>query len=74
MAYGPDSNYETPRRQVAETLREVPICIVRGHGIYARGENLDRAYKWSCSLEQSARTAFVAVQAGVLPLDRLYAD
>jgi len=59
---------EAPAR-VAEALQDAPICIVRGHGLYARGENLDRAYKWSCSLEQSARTAFVALQAGLLTLD-----
>ncbi len=53
---------------VAEALAEHPICIVRGHGLYARGENLDRAYKWSCSLEQSARTAYIALQAGILRL------
>ncbi|MCP1726048.1 L-fuculose-phosphate aldolase [Natronospira proteinivora] len=63
---------EAPQR-VAEALSEAPICIVRGHGLYARGENLDRAYKWSCSLEQSARTAFVALQAGLLTLDDLLA-
>lgn len=56
---------DSPER-VAETLREHTVCIVRGHGIYARGENLDRAYKWSCSLEQSARTAYVALQAGLI--------
>jgi len=58
---------------VAETLREHTVCIVRGHGIYARGENLDRAYKWSCSLEQSARTAYIALQAGIISRDALLA-
>lgn len=57
--------------QVAEALATAPICIVRGHGLYARGETLDRAYKWSCSLEQSARTAFVALQAGIIDSDRI---
>lgn len=59
--------------QVAAALAEAPICIVRGHGLYARGETLDRAYKWSCSLEQSARTAFVALQAGLISLDDILA-
>ncbi|MDQ2069568.1 class II aldolase/adducin family protein [Natronospira bacteriovora] len=63
---------EAPAR-VAATLAEHPICIVRGHGLYARGENLDRAYKWSCSLEQSARTAYVALQAGLIGLDDILA-
>ncbi|MEA5444906.1 class II aldolase/adducin family protein [Gammaproteobacteria bacterium AB-CW1] len=56
---------------VADCLSEHPACIVRGHGIYARGETLDRAYKWSCSLEQSARTAYIAVQSGRIPLERI---
>lgn len=56
---------EAPER-VAETLTEHPICVVRGHGVYARGETLNRAYKWTCSLELSAKTAFIAAQAGTL--------
>lgn len=63
---------EAPAR-VAAALTTAPICIVRGHGLYARGENLDRAYKWSCSLEQSARTAHVALQAGLIQLDDILA-
>lgn len=63
---------EAPGR-VATALADAPICIVRGHGLYARGENLDRAYKWSCSLEQSARTAHVALQAGLIGLDDILA-
>ena len=50
---------EAPQR-VAEALRESVIAVVRGHGVYARAETLNLAYKWSCSLEQSARTDFVA--------------
>lgn len=60
---------ELAPERVAECLADHPICIVRGHGLYARGENLDRAYKWSCSVEQSARTAHVALQAGILSRD-----
>ncbi len=51
---------------VAETLAEFPITVVRGHGAYAWGETLDRAYKWTCSLEWSARTAYLARPAGTL--------
>lgn len=57
---------ESPRR-VAETLAEHPIAVVRGHGVYAWGETLDRAYKWTCSLEMSARTACIARLVGTLP-------
>jgi L-fuculose-phosphate aldolase len=45
---------------VAAVLAEHPIAMVRGHGVYAWGESLDRAYKWTCSLELSARTFVIA--------------
>jgi L-fuculose-phosphate aldolase len=51
---------------VSDTLIENKIAVVRGHGVYAWGENLDRAYKWSCSLELSARTAYIARTAGTI--------
>jgi L-fuculose-phosphate aldolase len=54
-------------QQVASILAEYPIMVVRGHGVYAQAETLNLAYKWTCSLEQSARTAFLARQAGTLP-------
>lgn len=56
---------QAPRR-VAEALGRSPVTVVRGHGVYAWGETLDRAYKWTCSLELSAKTAFLARQAGTL--------
>ena len=49
---------------VSEVLAEFPITVVRGHGVYACAENLDLAYKWTCSLELSAKTAFIAHQTG----------
>lgn len=52
---------------VAEALREHPIVVVRGHGVYARAESLALAYKWTCSLEHSAKTALLARQAGTQP-------
>jgi L-fuculose-phosphate aldolase len=55
---------EDAPRLVAEVLAEYPIAVVRGHGVYACAENLGLAYKWTCSLELSAKTAFIAQQAG----------
>lgn len=52
---------------VADTLAAHPVCVVRGHGVYAAGETLDLAYKWSCSLESSARIAWLARAAGIAP-------
>ena len=51
-------------RLVAEILAEYPIAVVRGHGVYASADSLNLAYKWTCSLELSAKTAFIAQQAG----------
>lgn len=49
---------------VARVLAEYPIAVVRGHGVYSCAETLSLAYKWTCSLELSAKTAFIAQQAG----------
>ena len=51
---------------VATTLAEHRITVVRGHGVYACAPTLNLAYKWSCSLELSAKTALIARQAGTL--------
>jgi L-fuculose-phosphate aldolase len=51
---------------VAETLAEHPVCMVRGHGVYAWGETLNLAYKWTTSLELSAKTYVIARQAALL--------
>jgi L-fuculose-phosphate aldolase len=44
---------------VADALRDSPVAIVRGHGVYARGADLDEAFKWCASLESSARIAWL---------------
>lgn len=46
--------------EVAGALAAHRVCVVRGHGVYAAGESLDLAYKWTCSLESSARIAWLA--------------
>lgn len=53
--------------QVAAALARHRVCLVRGHGVYAAAESLDRAYKWTCSLESSARIAGLAGLMGTLP-------
>jgi L-fuculose-phosphate aldolase len=45
---------------VAGMLAEYPIVVVRGHGVYACAPTLNLAYKWTCSLEHSAKTALLA--------------
>jgi L-fuculose-phosphate aldolase len=52
--------------RVAEALAASKVVVVRGHGVYAGAAGLNLAYKWTCSLELSARTAYLARTAGVL--------
>jgi L-fuculose-phosphate aldolase len=40
--------------QVAQALREAPIVLARGHGSYARGDDLWQALQWTSVLEESA--------------------
>ena len=51
---------------VADILAQYPITVVRGHGVYAQGQTLNHAYKWTCSLELSAQTQYIAQRAGTL--------
>lgn len=51
---------------LSKAILEQPIAIIRGHGVYAQASNINLAYKWTCSLELSAKTAFIAKQAGTL--------
>lgn len=47
---------------VAEALIEHKVVIVRGHGVYTCAETVNLAYKWSCSVELSAKIAWLAAQ------------
>ncbi|MCZ6561194.1 MAG: class II aldolase/adducin family protein [Gammaproteobacteria bacterium] len=46
--------------EVADALANAKVAIVKGHGIYAHGETLDLAYKWTCALEASAKIIYLA--------------
>jgi L-fuculose-phosphate aldolase len=41
--------------RVAEALRDRPIVLARGHGSYARGDDLWQALQWTSILEESAQ-------------------
>ncbi|OGO45794.1 MAG: hypothetical protein A2W34_00305 [Chloroflexi bacterium RBG_16_64_32] len=45
--------------QVAQALREVPIVMARGHGSYARGDDLWQALQWTSVLEESAEVVWL---------------
>ena len=49
--------------QVARTLVKYPICVVRGHGVYAQAKTINLAYKWTCTLEHVAKVAYLTQQA-----------
>lgn len=51
---------------VSEVLKEYPLTVVRGHGVYACAETLNLAYKWTCSFELSAKTYWLAKLAQTL--------
>jgi L-fuculose-phosphate aldolase len=51
-------------RIIGAALATHRVVISRGHGVYAWGENLNQAYKWTCSLEMSAMTAWLTGQIG----------
>lgn len=58
-----DRYLEEAPAKVAEALSQSSIAMVRGHGVYAWGATLDQAYKWTGSLELSAKTYVIARQA-----------
>jgi len=62
-----DHYVELAPQQVAEQLVGHKITVVRGHGVYACAETINLAYKWCCSFELSAKTAWLAQMAGTLP-------
>jgi L-fuculose-phosphate aldolase len=61
---------ETAAEQVAQVLASERIMVVRGHGVFACAPTVNLAYKWTCSLELSAKTAFLARQAGTVAAPR----
>jgi len=44
---------------VAQTLRDVPIVVVRGHGAFAKGRDLWEAFHYTSVLETSCRVLWL---------------
>ena len=58
-----DENYlEVMPERISQCLKNQPVAIVQSHGVYSAAENLELAYKWLCSLEQSAKIQWLARQ------------
>ncbi len=45
--------------QVAQALREAPNVLARGHGSYARGDDLWQALQWTSVLEEGAQVLWL---------------
>jgi L-fuculose-phosphate aldolase len=49
-------------QRISECLKKQPLAIVQSHGVYAAAKNIELAYKWLCSIEQSAKIKWLAKQ------------
>lgn len=61
-----DKYLEQSAEAVSHALSDHKVVVVRGHGVYATAETINQAYKWTCSFELSAKTCFLAKQAGTI--------
>jgi len=52
----------TSARKVSNALQNSKACVVQGRGVFAVGKTLNLAYKWTNSLEQSAKIAYLTQQ------------
>ena len=55
-----DRYIEQSPSAVATALKDHKVVVVKGHGVYACAESINLAYKWSCSVELSAKIAWLA--------------
>ena len=62
----PSAHQEQAPAKVAEALASYPVCIIAGHGVYARGASMRDAYRWTMTLERSARIFVIARAATAL--------
>jgi molybdopterin-guanine dinucleotide biosynthesis protein B len=66
LSIEPNAHQEQAPAAVAEALGVAPICIIAGHGVYARGASIRDAYRWTMTLELSARIFVIAREATAL--------
>ena len=50
---------EVMPQRIADALANHKVAIVQRHGVYVGAESLNLAYKWVCSLEQSAKIKYL---------------
>jgi len=66
LAVDPEQHLEKGAAVIAGALADYPVCAVAGHGVYARGRDLKEAYRWTSTLELSARIYVIAREAAAL--------
>ncbi|MEO1962787.1 MAG: class II aldolase/adducin family protein [Cycloclasticus sp.] len=57
-----DNYLETMPKRISDSLKKQPLAIVQSHGVYAAADNIEMAYKWLRSIEQSAKIKWLAKQ------------
>jgi L-fuculose-phosphate aldolase len=54
-------------QKVVPLLKESPIVVVRGHGTFAIGKNLEEGFHWTSSIEHSSKILLLRNQFAVNP-------
>ena len=60
-----DDYLEQSPQQVARSLSQNKICVVRSHGVYAQAQTVNLAYKWTSTFEHVAKIAYLTRLAAV---------
>lgn len=66
LAVDPREHPAAAPDKVAAALADYPVCLIAGHGVYARGADLADAHRWTATLELSARIYVIARGAAAL--------
>jgi L-fuculose-phosphate aldolase len=51
--------------EIPKALKDYNIMVLRGHGVFSRGTNLEEAYNWVTVLEESSTIIFKCIQLGM---------
>lgn len=51
---------EDTRRKLPGVLKKYPVAVIRGHGTFARGRDLDEALKWTTLVEHVSKIYFLS--------------
>ena len=53
---------------ISAALVDHRLCMLRGHGLFAAGGDLEEAYRLSSAFEAAARAAYLVRVAGITPI------